>query len=208
MKLMIESAIACLFACLAIAAPAAEKKDYFRDVEVHGDVVYGHKFALAMTMDVLRPKKGANGAGVVYIVSGSWHSCWGSPEAAFSSAGPYACFFDLRALLDKGFTVFIVRHGSGEKFLLPEIVDDVRRSIRFLRINAKKYGVDPERLGALGGSAGGHLALMLAATADEGVPNPAGDWQLRYSDGVAAAVAYYPPTDLRPWFADGTSKRL
>jgi formylglycine-generating enzyme required for sulfatase activity/dienelactone hydrolase len=80
----------------------------------------------------------------------------------------------------------------------------VRRSIRFIRANAKKYGVDPERLGALGGSAGGHLALMLATTSDEGIPNPK-DWDgvLRTTDRIAAAVAYFPPTDIRPWFEDG-----
>jgi formylglycine-generating enzyme required for sulfatase activity/dienelactone hydrolase len=160
-----------------------------------------------MTMDVLRPKKNANGAGVVLIVSGAWHSVVFAPESAFSSSYPYSAWFDCRALFDKGFTVFIVRHGSGEKFLLPEIVDDVRRSIRFIRYNAQKYGVDPDRLGAMGASAGGHLTMMLATTSDEGIPNPKNwDGMLRFSDRVAAAVAYYPPTDIRSWFVNGHAK--
>ena len=172
---------------------AAEQKDYSKEVEVYTDVVYGHKFALAMTMDVLVPKKG-NGAGIVWIVSGAWHSGVFPPQAAFSADHPYAGFFDCRALLDKGFAVFFVRHGDGSRFTMPEIVDDVHRSIRFIRANAQKYGVEPDRLGALGGSAGGHLALMLATTSDEGVPNPKNwDWVLRISDRIAAAVAYFPP---------------
>ena len=104
-----------------------------------------------------------------------------------------------RALLDKGFTVFIVRHGSGSKYLLPEIVNDLRRSVRFIRLNAARFGVDPQRLGAHGGSSGGHLALMLATTADDGDPK-AKDELLRTSDRLAAVVAYCPPTDIRPWF--------
>jgi formylglycine-generating enzyme required for sulfatase activity/pimeloyl-ACP methyl ester carboxylesterase len=206
MRSIVKFAIVCLFLCPGLAARAADK-DYSKDVEVSTDVVYGHKFALAMTMDVLRPRKNANGAGIVLIVSGAWHSVVFPPESAFSSAYPYSAWFDCRALFDKGFTLFIVRHGSGERFLLPEIVDDVRRSIRFIRYNAQKYGVDPDRLGSIGASAGGHLSMMLATTSDEGVPNPKNwDGMLRIPDRVAAAVAYYPPTDIRSWFVNGHAK--
>jgi len=103
--------------------------------------------------------------------------------------------------------VFFVRHGDGSKFPMPEIVDDCRRAIRFIRLSAKKYNVEPDRLGALGGSAGGHLALMLATTSDEGVPNPKNfDWICRTPDRIATAVAYYPPTDIRDWWANGNVK--
>jgi len=57
--------------------------------------------------------------------------------------------------------VFAVRHGSSPKYLIPEIVKDVQRSVRFVRLNAKRFQVDPERLGVCGGSAGGHLSLVL-----------------------------------------------
>ena len=102
-------------------------------------------------------------------------------------------------LLSKGFTIFIVYHGSGTKYLLPEIVDDLHRAVRFIRANAAKFGVDPQRLGATGGSSGGHLTLMLAATADDGDPK-ASEELLRTGDRLAAVVAYFPPTDIRPWF--------
>jgi formylglycine-generating enzyme required for sulfatase activity/acetyl esterase/lipase len=169
------------------------------DIELMPDVVYDHKVGLAMTFDVLKPRKNANGAGILVIISGGWHSTWFYPEVAIGNT--YSGWFDGRRLMSKGFTIFLVRHGSGEKFLLPEIVDDVRRSVRFIRSNPKPYGVDPDRLGVVGCSSGGHLTLMLANASDEGVPNPAHwDWLQRYSDRVAAAVAYYPPTDIRPWF--------
>ena len=94
--------------------------------------------------------------------------------------------------------MFIVRHGSAPKYAIPEIVEDVRRSVRFIRLKAKGYGVDPERLGVLGGSAGGHLALVLGTTGDDGDPK-AKDEVLRQPSRVAAVLALYPPTDLREW---------
>ena len=198
----------CLIPAITVAAGDRDySKDYSKDYDILTDVVYGHKYSLAMTMDVLVPKKG-NGAGIVWLVSGGWHSGLFPPEAAFSSDYPYAGFFDCRALLDRGFTVFFVRHGDGSKFPMPEIVNDCRQSIRYIRINAQKFKVDPERLGALGGSAGGYLALMLATTSDEGVPNPRNfEWLQRYSDRVATVAAYYPPTDIRDWWATGRVKQ-
>jgi acetyl esterase/lipase len=103
-----------------------------------------------------------------------------------------------KALLDKGFTLFIVRHGSSPKYLIPEIVADVRLATRYIKLNAKKWGVDPDRLGAFGGSAGGHLALMLGMASDEG-DSTATDEVLRTSNRLKSIVAYYPPTNISSW---------
>src|SRR5262249_34916179 len=97
-----------------------------------------------------------------------------------------------------GFTLFIVRHGSAPKYTVPEAVADVRRSVRFVRMKAKDYGVDPERLGVMGGSAGGHLSLMLGTTGDDGIKN-AKDEVLKHSSRVAAVVALFPPTVVKNW---------
>jgi acetyl esterase/lipase len=61
-----------------------------------------------------------------------------------------------------------------------------------------EFGIDPQRLGVCGESAGGHLTLMLATTGDDGDP-AATDEVLRHSSRIAAAVAIAPPTDLRGW---------
>jgi dipeptidyl aminopeptidase/acylaminoacyl peptidase len=68
--------------------------------------------------------------------------------------------------------------------------------VRYIRFNAKRWGVDAERMGVHGGSAGGHLSLVLGMASDEGDPN-AQEPFLRASDRVASVVAYYPPVDLR-----------
>ncbi|MHC4324637.1 MAG: prolyl oligopeptidase family serine peptidase [Planctomycetota bacterium] len=158
-------------------------------VEIVPDVVYGHKHGMALTFDVYKPKQQANGTGILFIVSGGWYSNWRPPEQSIGWFKP---------MLDKGFTVFAVRHGSSPKYVIPEIIEDVRRSVRFIRLRANDFGVAPERLGVAGASAGGHLSLMLGTASDKGNPD-AKDEVLRVTDRVAAVVAYFPPTDLRPW---------
>ncbi len=157
-------------------------------VRVTPDVVYGHKLGMALTMDVLQPKE-ANGAGVLFMVSGGWVSRW-------MPAGTEVAF--LRPLLKRGFTVFAVRHGSSPRFKVPEAVADVRRAVRYVRMTAARWEGDPARWGVGGFSAGGHLALMLGTTGDDGDPQ-AKDPVLRHGSRVAAVVAYFPPTDLRPY---------
>ncbi|MBK6724481.1 MAG: alpha/beta hydrolase [Acidobacteria bacterium] len=132
-----------LFVCFATLARAQSK------LEIVPDVVYGHKDGMALTMDVIKPKANANGAAVVFMVSGGWVSNYTPPQQMAER---------FKDLLDKGFTVIALRHGGSPKYLIPEIVADVRRGIRFIRFNAKQWGVDANRLGVFGGSAGGHLS--------------------------------------------------
>jgi hypothetical protein len=113
-----------------------------RQPSVTTDVVYGHKDGLALTLDVHRSAH-PNGAGVISIVSGGWQS---SVELAQIFTQAYPPF------IEKGFTVFAVRHGSWPRYPMSAIVADMRRSVRFIRQHAKEYGVDPDRLGVFGGS--------------------------------------------------------
>ncbi len=157
-------------------------------VEIVPDVVYGHKDGMALTFDVLKPKTKANGAAVIFMVSGGWISAYSPPQLTATR------FNDL---LEKGFTLIAVRHGSSPKYLIPEIVSDVRRAVRYIRHNAKQWGIDPNRLGVFGGSAGGHLSLVLGTASDNGDPNAKEDF-MKESNRVASVVAYFPPVDLRP----------
>ena len=122
---------------------------------------------MALTFDVLKPRANSNGAAVLFIVSAGYVSSYSPPQQSATR---------FKALLDKGFTVITVRHGSSPKYLVPEIVADVRRSVRFIRYNAKQWGIDPDRLGVFGGSAGGHLSLVLGTASDAGYPAAAEDF--------------------------------
>ena len=180
----IRTAVAAIVLSGVIAAPAAAV-----EVEVLPDLVYGHKDGLAMTLDVLKPKSGANGAAILYMVSGGWVSRWAPPAESVER---------FQFLLAKGFTMVVVRHGSSPRYHVPDAVSDVRRAVRFVRYHAKQWGVDPNRLGVHGGSAGGHLSLVLGMAADEGDPS-AEEPFMRETNRVASVVAYYPPVDLRDW---------
>ena len=166
------------------------------EVTITPDVVYGHKSGLAMTLDVFTPTENANGAGVLFMVSGGWYSGWSPPEQTQAMFKP---------LTDKGFTVFAVRHGSSPKFSIPEAVSDVRRSVRFIRMNSERFKINPERLGVYGYSAGGHLSLMLGTASDNGDVN-AKDPVDKVSDRVAAVVAFVAPTDLRIMVKDDPNR--
>jgi acetyl esterase/lipase len=174
---------AVLALALCVARPALAQAP-----KISADVVYGRKDGMALTLDVIRPAK-QNGAAILWIPTGGWYSPWFDPKVSAAICKP---------MLDKGFTVIVIRHGCAPKYAVPDCCVDVRRSIRFIRKNAKEYGIDPERLGVWGGSAGGHLSLVLGTTGDDG-DKSAKDEVLKYSSRVAAVVAIYPPTDLRGW---------
>src|SRR5437660_3971099 len=129
----------------AVSVPAIGADEAFTRTE---DVIYGRKFGTALTMDVFTPKENANGKGVIWCVSGGWVSNKpGGPGLA-------------KEFVDRGYVVFAVVHGSQPKFTIPEVLDDMHRAVRYIKANAKKYKIDPDKLGIAGGSAGGHLSLM------------------------------------------------
>jgi acetyl esterase/lipase len=147
------------------------------------DVVYGHKMGVALTMDVFQPAK-PNGIGIIWVVSGGWVSNHANINPALA-----------KAFNDRGMTVFEVVHGSQPKFQIPDILLDMHRSIRFIRTNAAKFHVDPNRIGISGASAGGHLSLMMGAYGGPGNPE-AKDPVDRASSEVEAVACFFPPTDM------------
>ena len=153
---------------------------------IQPDIVFGHKDGLAMSMDLFRPDGEPNGAVILFMMSGGWFSAWAPPAQVKPLFSPY---------LQAGYTVLAVRHGSSPRYSLPEAVSDVRQAVRFTRQNAQQLGVDADRMGVMGMSAGGHLALMLGTTGDDGKPDAQNELD-RISSRVATVVALVPPTDL------------
>jgi acetyl esterase/lipase len=151
------------------------------------DVIYRKKHGVALTLDVWKPEN-SNGIGVISVVSGGWVSA--HPDPADSSLR-----VTMSELFERGFTIFSVVHGSQPYYTIPEIVEDLSRAVRFVRFHAAEYGVDPNRLGITGGSAGCHLSLMQATTGDDGDPQ-ATDPVDRVSSRVQAAACFFPPTDF------------
>jgi acetyl esterase/lipase len=173
-------------AAVALAAPALAQPNATRTE----DVIYGRKYGLAMTMDIFTPRENANGKGIIWCVSGGWFS--GKPGGVGLA----------KEFVDRGYVVFAVVHGSQPKFTIPEVLDDMHRAVRFIKANAKKYHVDPDKLGIAGGSAGGHLSLMQGCAPKEGNPK-APDPVDRQSSKVAAVACFYPPTDFLNYGKEG-----
>jgi acetyl esterase/lipase len=196
MRLTLRMFVACLLAGVSSLLAGVSSRSTAEEVSITPDVVYGHKLGLAMTFDVFTPAENTNGAAVLFMVSGGWYSSWAPPEQMQHI---------FRPLTDKGFTVCAVRHGSSPRFSITEAVADVRRSVRFVRFNAEKFNIDPNRIGVMGMSAGGHLSLMLGTASDEGNPN-AKDPVAKVSNRVGAVVAYVAPTDLRVMAQDAEQR--
>jgi len=166
---------------------AAQDNVNFKRTE---DVIYGRKFGTALTLDVFQPEK-PNGAGVIFVVSGGWFSSHDAVNAKM-----------LAPFLERGYTCFAVVHGSQPKFQVPEVVQDMHRALRFIHHNAAKYGVAPNKLGITGGSAGGHLSLMIGAQGGPGTAD-AKDPVDRESSAVQAVACLFPPTDFLNYGKEG-----
>ncbi|MFD2936008.1 prolyl oligopeptidase family serine peptidase [Spirosoma flavum] len=159
------------------------------------DVIYGHKFGTALTMDVLKPAK-PSGIGVVFVLSGGWHS----DISMIEKRRKHFHYFT-----DRGQTVFLVIHSSAPKFQVNEVIQDVHRAVRFIRFHAAEYGVNPDRLGISGMSSGGHLSLSIGTGVDRPMPSDTipqnntttpVDSVERVSSRVQAVACFFPPTDL------------
>lgn len=172
------------------------------EVVVEKDIVYGTGGGKDLKLDLARPMH-SNGLlpAIVYIHGGGWQG--GSREM-------YR--YDLEQAAKRGYVAVTVSyrltdpdsHGKAKQ-PFPAQIEDVKCAVRWLRANAEKYHVDPNRIGATGGSAGGHLSLMLGVLGEsqkfEGNGGHAG-----VSSRVQAVVNYFGPTDLTHLAA--SSKRV
>lgn len=187
------------------------KKTSITNFELIKDVVYGQEFGMAMTFDVYVPSK-PNGAGVILTNSGGWTS----PIDKFTvlENGQYRFATDQemtesetwhilnpKKLVLNGYTVFEVRHGSQPKFIMSEIVSHVRRAVRFIKHNSEDYGVDENRIGLWGGSASGHLSLLIGLSSEVPLLYAEKEWEKKYAP-IAAIAAFASPTDLAKMVLD------
>lgn len=175
----------CLILALAAATWAAE-------ATVESNVVYGMYSGAALLLDVHRPAK-PNGFGVVFISGSGW-----TAPMAYSSwelKSNKQSMMYTKPLVAAGYTVFTLNHRALPRFRYPAAVEDVQRAVRFIRHHAAKYGIRADRIGASGGSSGGHLVSMLGTL--DGKGNPADpDPVERESAKVQCVVARAAPTNF------------
>ncbi|MFG0333766.1 MAG: prolyl oligopeptidase family serine peptidase [Maioricimonas sp. JB049] len=145
-------------------------------VEVQRDLVYSRPDAEPLRLDLYRPKKFDGRLPVVMWVHGGG---WKQGDKARCPAV---------WLTEHGFAVASIEYRLTDRAQWPAQINDCRAAVRWLRRHADEYELDGERIGAWGGSAGGHLVALLGtldAPADEVV-----------SSRVQAVCDWYGPTDL------------
>jgi len=188
----------CLIIGLLVAGQAsAQAKPVIKDAppvfKREKDLIYGRKFAMALTMDRFVPTGPSNGRAVIFVVSGGWFSDPSSIEGLIPI---------VKRFCKRGYTVLAVTHGSQPRFTIPEAIDDLHLATRYIRHRAGDWKIDPGKLAISGASAGGHLSLMMGVKhlpGDPKSPNPV----LRQPSGVQAVGCYFPPTDFLNWGEPG-----
>ena len=151
---------------------------------VHRDLVYASVGKRDLPLDLYLPI--ADSARplpvVMWIHGGGWRG------GSKGNAGP------ARAMIEKGFAVVDVEYRLSGEAIFPAQIQDCKAAVRWVRANAKKYQLDPERIGVWGSSAGGHLVAMLGVCGD--VKEFDTDSHAEFSSRVQVVCDWFGPTDL------------
>ena len=147
------------------------------------DVVFANPDGFDLKMDIYKPAEvKPNTPAVVVLHGGAW--VMGKRQDMALMA---------RTLADEGYIAATVSYRLAPIFKWPSMIDDAQCAVRYLRANSKRLDIDPNRIGAVGASAGAHLALLLGTrdTRDTKTTSyPA------YSSRVKAVVNLFGPTDV------------
>jgi len=148
-----------------------------------------------LTMDLYQPKNVTAPAPVVlYVHGGGWT---GGDKSDGSGL-----FFE-QELVRRGYVMAAINYRLAPKYTFPAQIEDVKCAVRYLRANAARFNLDPKRIGAIGGSAGGQLVSLLGVSDNEWNTGENSDQSSR----VQAVVDMFGPTDLQAIFA-GRGDRL
>ena len=134
------------------------------------NIVYGMYSGLALLLDVHHPEQ-SNGHGVIYINGSGWHAPLGHDATPLKETPlglPY-----IEAMCAAGYTVFAINHRAAPRHRYPAAIEDARRAVRFMRQHAERYDIRADRIGACGGSSGGHLVSLLGTQASVGTADDA-----------------------------------
>jgi acetyl esterase/lipase len=159
-------------------------------IVVEKDLVYGKGGASDLQLDLAMPKAGSGPfPAVVCIHGGAWKQ--GSRQDLAKT---------IEMLASRGYVGVTISYRLSDVAPFPAQIEDCKAAVRWLRGHAKEYKIDPDRIGAVGFSAGAHLACLLGTShKDDGLEGSGGSAD--QSSRVQAVVSFFGPTDLttRDW---------
>ncbi len=167
-----------------------------RQITVTENIAYRTDVGPSTVLDLAQPMFGPqkNRPAILIIHGGGW------------SAGSKNDMVYRTLMIDyalKGYVVCNMNYRLMQEAEPPACIEDVRCAIRWMKANAQKLGIDPQRIGTYGHSAGGHLSLMAGVSAESKAFNDAADPWKQYDCSVACAAGGAPPTELGragiPW---------
>jgi acetyl esterase/lipase len=167
-----------------------------RQITVTENIAYRTDVGQSTVLDLAQPKFGPQNdrPAILIIHGGGW------------SAGSKNDMVYRTLMIDyamKGYVVCNMNYRLIQEAEPPACIEDVRCAIRWMKANAQKLGIDPNRIGTYGHSAGGHLSLMAGVAAESKAFNDAADPWKQYDCSVACAAGGAPPTELGragiPW---------
>ncbi|MFT5465874.1 MAG: acetyl esterase/lipase [Verrucomicrobiales bacterium] len=163
--------------CFALAAAGASAAPDFKDVAYDDDDA-------AQILDVYLAESDEPAPVMVYIHGGGWRAGSKNGIPAYLA----------KANAQGWLAVVSVEYRFTDVAPHPAQVDDCARAIQFIRANAEKWKIDPDRMGVTGGSAGGHLSAYVALQDDEADPDSK-DPIAKLSSRVSFAIPFAGPTD-------------
>ena len=182
---------------------------FFAQPEIGGkkvdrNVIYGMYSGLALLMDVHYPET-PNGIGLIHVSGSGFTKPLSLNAQPLNHQGHVK--LECEGLLKNGFTIFTINHRAAPRFKFPAPIEDVQRAIRFVRYHAKKYNINPDKIGAIGGSSGGNIVLMSGMLDGDGNKEDL-DVVNKESSKVQAIIARAPVTTFTHNFSYSNSTYL
>ena len=158
-------------------------------VRLHKDIVFGNADGTALKLDLLvsREPRREPSPVIVWVHGGGWCN--------HDLDRNYRPELELLRYVSRGYIVASIDYRLSDQAPFPAQIQDCKCAIRYLRANAEKWNLDPDRIGVWGESAGGHLVDLLGAAEDVPEFEGNGGWQ-GYSSRVSAVCTWYSPADL------------